>query len=159
MTAPTLTPEMLERFRQTGIRLDREGRLWHEGAEIEHAGLRRAILRWLDHREGDGRPILRLDARRYAYIDVEDAPLLVTALRWDGDRATVTVNDGTEEPLAYATVTVQASDNALYCRVREGRIEARITTRAAQVLSRRIDEDGDLFVLHAAGQRFAIAPR
>ena len=71
--------EALERFRQTGIRLDREGRFWHEGGEIVHAGLRRALLRWLDHLD-DGRTILRLDDDRYVYLQVEDAPLLVVGV-------------------------------------------------------------------------------
>lgn len=154
-----ITPEMIERFRQTGIRLDREGRLWHEGAQITHDGLRRALLRWIDHRESDGRPILRLDDKRYAYIDIEDAALLVTALWWENDRAYVAINDGTEAELDYASVAYQPTDNALYCRVRDGRLEARITTQATYVLARHIHEERGEFVLCAAGQRFPIRSR
>lgn len=163
-----LPEEMIESFRRTGISLDREGRLWHEGAEIAHPGLRRALLRWLDRRE-DGRAILRLDQRRYAYIDVEDADLLALSARWDGDRAWLRLTDDTEEELAYATLESGAG-NALYCRVRGGRLTARITTPAYYVLAERIrpedmledrdaDADESSFVLDARGLVFPIRQR
>lgn len=149
-----LTPEQLEKFRQTGIRLDREGRFWHEGEEITHHGFRRALLRWLDRLE-DGRPVLRLDEERYAYVDVEDAELLARSARWDGDRAILGLNDETEEELDYDTLRV-GGDNALYCRVRGGRLTARLTTPAYQVLSQRIVETPDGFALDAAASRHPI---
>src|SRR5262249_34555219 len=74
MDGAALTPEMIEKFRSIGLRLDRNGRFWHEGVEVTHPRLRQALLRWLDVRD-DGRDIVRLDAQRYAYIDVEDAHL------------------------------------------------------------------------------------
>ena len=166
--APKLSEEMIESFRRTGISLDREGRLWHEGAEIAHAGLRRAILRWLDRRD-DGRPILRLDEQRYAYIDVEDADLLALSARWDGDRAWLRLSDETEEELDYASLE-SSDDNALYCRVRGGRLTARITTPAYYVLAERIrpadaaegvdaGTDETSFVLDARGRVFPIRQR
>lgn len=150
-----LTPEQLEKFRQTGIRLDREGRFWHEGEEITHEGFRRALLRWLDRLE-DGRPVLRLDERRYAYVDVDDTELLARGARWEGDRLIVVLNDGTEEELAYDTLRVRG-DNSLVCAVRGGRLKARITTAAYQVLSQRVVETDDgCFALEAAGRRYVI---
>jgi hypothetical protein len=151
---------MIEKLRQTGIRLDREGRFWHEGAEITHPGLRRAFLRWLDRLE-DGRPILRLDEHRYAYVDVEDAHLLVVSARWQGDRALVILNDGSEEELDYDSVRI-SPDHALYCAVRRGALEARVTTPAYYVLAERIVPDAAderAFVLCAGGRRFAIGAR
>ncbi len=148
------TPEMIERLRQTGIRLDREGRFWHEGAEVTHRGFRLALLRWLD-RLDDGRPILRLDEKRYAYVDVEDADLLALSARWDGDRAILRLNDESEAELDYASLTVGAG-HALYCRARGGRLTARITTPAHQVLAARIEEAGPGFALRAAGGLHAI---
>jgi hypothetical protein len=155
-----MTEAMIESFRRTGITLDRKGRLWHEGAEIAHPGLRRALLRWLDRRD-DGRAILRLDERRHAYIDVEDADLLATSARWDGDRAWLRLTDETEEELAYDTLE-SGADNALYSRVRGGRLTARITTPAYYVLAERIraaDADESSFVLDAGGLVFPIRQR
>lgn len=152
-----LTPEQLEKFRQTGIRLDREGRFWHEGEEITHEGFRRALLRWLDRLE-DGRPILRLDERRYAYVDVDDTELLARGARWDGDRLILALNDGTEEELAYDTLRVRP-DHSLVCDVRGGRLAARVTTAAYQVLSQRVVETaGGGFALDAAGARHPLTP-
>jgi hypothetical protein len=157
---PGLTPEMIESLRQTGIRLDRQGRLWHEGAEIAHPGLKRALLRWID-RLDDGRPILRLDQQRYAYVDVDDAHLLVTSARWQDDRAFVTLNDGSEQELEYDSLQ-RGDDDALYCTVRNGRLDARVTTPAYYVLAERIAPspswDG-AFVLRAHDREFAIGRR
>lgn len=158
MSDASLPPELIEKFRQTGIRLDRQGRFWHEGEEISHKRFRVALLRWLDLRE-DGRPILRLDDKRYAYVDVEDAMLLVLSIRWDGDRAFIKTNDEVEEELCYATLE-QAADNTLYCRARASQLLARVTTRAYYQLAERIEEEArGGFVLLAAGQRFPIAER
>jgi hypothetical protein len=147
--------DALERFRRTGIRLDREGRFWHEGQPIAHAGLRRALLRWID-RLDDGRPVLRLDANRWAYVDVEDALLLVTSARWDGDRLLVRTNDGAEEELAYDTLRLGAA-GALYCDARNRRLPARITTPAYYVLTERVEETDAGFALRAAGRTWPLA--
>ncbi|HLU67405.1 MAG TPA: hypothetical protein VKZ63_14065 [Kofleriaceae bacterium] len=152
-----LTPEQIERLRQTGIRLDREGRFWHEGEEVTHAGFRKALLRWLD-RLPDGRPILRLDEKRYAYVDVDDAELLAVSARWDGEAAVLRLNDDSEEELAYETLAIGAGD-ALYCAVRGGRLTARITTPAYYTLAERIVEDPSGFSLRARGRLHPIRPR
>jgi hypothetical protein len=149
---------MIERLRQSGIRLDREGRFWHEGTQVTHERFQQTLLRWLDVLP-DGRPILRLDATRYAYVEVDDALLLVLSARWQGDRALLTLNDDTEEELAYDTLCVDSRDDSLYCLVRGRRLEARITTPAYYVLAERIAPAGKQFVLHAAGRAFEIAAR
>ncbi len=40
--------DWLEKLRQSGIRIDREGRFIHEGAPVTHEGLLGALFRWLD---------------------------------------------------------------------------------------------------------------
>ncbi len=157
MSKESLPAELIEKLRQTGIRLDRNGRFWHEGGEVTHQGFRKALLRWLDLRE-DGRPILRLDDKRYAYVDVDDALLLVNSVRWSGDRAFVRTNDDAEEELQYDSLE-QAEDNTLYCRVRPSKLLARITTPAYYQLAEHIEDQDDGFVLVAGGQRHVIATR
>src|SRR3569623_36510 len=56
-----LDPAVIERLRQSGIRIDREGEFQHEGAPVLHEGLRQALFRWLD-RLHDGR-VVRCAAR------------------------------------------------------------------------------------------------
>jgi hypothetical protein len=149
------TPEQIERMRAIGLRLDRAGTFWHEGTAVTHPRLRQALLRWLDVRAEDGRDIVRLDEKRYAYVDVEDAHLRALSARWDGDRCRVLWDDDQEEELGYATLR-QADDHALYASVR-GALRGRIAGPAYHAVAERIEPDGDAFVLAAAGQRWSIA--
>lgn len=148
-----ISPELLEKMRAIGLRLDRAGMFWHEGSPVTHARLRQALLRWLDVRE-DGRDIIRLDCKRYAYVDIEDAHLRATSARWDGDRICVLWDDGREDELDYGSLC-QAPDNALYARVR-GKLRGRIAGPAYHAVAERIGESGDGFELHAAGRAWPI---
>lgn len=150
-----LPPELLERFRAIGLRLDRDGQFWHQGERVAHPRLRQALLRWLDVRD-DGRDLVRLDEQRYAYVDVDDAHLRVTAARWRDDRLWLWLDDGAEEELAYPTLTVGA-DGGLGCRVRGGRLRARFGSAAQQVALERVEDDGGRPVLVAAGARWPVA--
>lgn len=148
-----LTPELLEKMRTIGLRLDRAGTLWHQGATVSHPRLRQALLRWLDVRD-DGRDIVRLDDKRYAYIEVEDAHLRARSARWDGDRCFVLWDDDAEAELDYASLR-QADDHALYTRVR-GRLVGRIAGPAYHQVAEHIVEDGEGFALAAAGRSWHI---
>jgi uncharacterized protein len=135
-------PAFLERLRRSGIRVDREGEFIHEGQPVLHHGLRSALFRWLD-RQDDGRYVLRLDAQRFAYLDVDDTPLVVRALRADAGGGAgeirLSLSDGSEEPLDPATLTID-EQGILRCWVRGGRLEARLATSAASALAERIIE-------------------
>jgi hypothetical protein len=155
-----MTPdaELLERLRRSGIRIDREGRFVHEGAEVQHEGLRRALFRWLDA-EPDGRVVLRLDAQRFAYVDVDDTPLVARAARLDGERILLALSDGSEEALDPATLTVDDA-GVLRARARGGRLEARLATSAAAALAGRFSEEAPgRPTLTLAGRRQEIARR
>src|SRR5689334_19975835 len=149
------TPEQLERMRAIGLSLDRAGTFWHEGTSVSHPRLRQALLRWLDVRD-DGRDIIRLDDKRYAYVDVEDAHLRALSLRWEGDRAMVLWDDELERELEYATLS-QAEDNAIYVKV--GKLDGRIAGPAYHALAERVVPDGDAFVLDGVGKRWPIIQR
>lgn len=127
----------LERIRRSGIRIDREGELWHEGEPMSHQGLRQALFRWLD-RGPDGRYVFRLDDARFAYVDVEDTPLVARAARWEGDGALLALSDGSDEPLVPETLTIDDA-GVLRCLVRGGRLEARLATSAAATLADRFE--------------------
>jgi len=149
-----LTPELLERMRAIGLKLDRAGTFWHEGTTVSHPRLRLALLRWLDVSD-DGRDIVRLDDKRYAYVDVEDAHLRALSARWNGDRCLVLWDDGQEEELDYASLR-QAPDHAFYARARQ-KLRGRIAGPAHHAIAERAVEDGDGFALAAAGRRWPIA--
>ena len=151
---PPLTPELIEQMRAIGLRLDRAGVFWHHGSPVTHPRLRQALLRWLDLRD-DGRDIVRLDARRYAYVDIEDAHLRARSARWDGDRCHILWDDDRDEELDYAALR-QAPDHALYTRAR-GRLCGRIAGPAYHAVAERIVEHAGGFALEAAGRRWPIA--
>ena len=149
--------EMLERLRRSGIRIDREGRFVHEGAEVTHEGLRRALFRWLDA-EPDGRVVLRLDARRFAYVDVDDTPLVARAARREGDGVLLALSDGSEEALDPTTLTVDDA-GVLRARVRGGRLDARLGTSAVAALADLLSEERrGAPALTLGGRSYPIAP-
>jgi hypothetical protein len=142
-----LSDAQIERLRKSGIRLDAEGRFWHEGQEVTHEGMRHAFFRWLD-RNPDGRYVLRLDERRFVYLDVDDSPFVVGSLRWTGDRAFVRLSDKSEEELDYRSLRLRGG--TAYSTVK-GRFEARFATSAWNALAERlVERDGRVF-FHAAG--------
>ena len=146
-----LTDEQLERFRRSGIRLDKDGHFHHEGEEFRHAGFIAALWRWLD-RNPDGRYVLRLDADRFVYLEVEDAPHVIRSLRIEGGRARLLLGDGSEEWLLPETLRV-AESGVAYCTVKEGRFDARLSPDAWAGLADRIEErEGKAWLLLDGGR-------
>lgn len=152
-----LGPEALDQLRHLGLRLDRSGRFWHRGERVTHPRLHQALLRWLD--VVDGKSVIRLDARRYAYVDVEDAHVRARSARWDGDRCWITWDDEREEELPYGELR-QAADHALYVPAGAPRaLLGRIASPAYQRIAEHICEDDHAplgFVLVARGERWPI---
>jgi uncharacterized protein len=153
-----MDPELIERLRQSGLKLDREGRWWHQGEPVQHAGLADALHRWLD-RLDDGRYVVRFDAERFAYVEVEDAPYQVLTIEIergpDGPRVHLRLSDGTEEELDYGSLRV-GGGNALYARVKAGRFAARFSRQAYYLLGELLEESEQGFGLRAVGQLFPI---
>jgi hypothetical protein len=148
----------LEKIRQSGIRIDREGRFIHEGGEVTHEGLKQALFRWLDRGE-DGRYVFRLDERRFANVDVDDTPLVARAARVDAEGAIwLALSDGAEERLDPDTLTADGA-GVLRAWVRGGRLEARLSSSAAAALADRLTESGGRPALLAAGGPRPIRPR
>jgi len=132
-------PTRMERVRLSGITVDRNGRFIHEGEEVVHQGLRQALFRWLDRLPPpDSRYVLRLDADRFAYLTVEDTPLVATSARLEGETVCLGLTDGSETALDPTTLTVDQA-GTLRCRVRAGRLEARLGPAAAAVLADQIE--------------------
>jgi len=148
-----LTEAQIEKMRAIGLRLDRSGTFWQEGAPVTHVRLRQALLRWLDVR-ADGRDVIRLDDKRYAYVDVEDAHLRALSTHWDGDHCLVLWDDDRELELDYASLS-QAPDHAFYARI--GPLRGRIAGPAYHAVAERILEQPPGFALDAAGRRWPIA--
>src|SRR3954470_2871470 len=153
----TLDPDVIERLRRSGIRIDRDGEFQHEGEPVRHEGLRQALFRGLD-RPPDGRYGLRLDAQRFAYVDVDDTPLVARSARFDGEQVWLGLSDGSEEVLDPVTLSVDGL-GAMRCRVRGGRLEAPLSSSAAVVVGELIEGDLSRPILRLGGQAFPVALR
>lgn len=147
----------LQSLRDSGIRIDRQGQFWHNGQTVAHQGLRQALFTWLDRLPPpDGRHILRLDETRYAFIDVDDTPLVVNTIKLQTDgnicQAWLSLTDGTEEVLRADTLSIDA-EGTLRVPVRAGHMLARLTTAAASALAPYLDEAQGVWSLALPGQK------
>lgn len=119
------------RSRESSIRLDAQGRFWHDGALVEHLGMARAFARWITRHPDDGRYILS-NGYDWTYFEVEGAPFFVLGVIETPGAASVAaglvldLSDGSSEPLRPETLSV-GRDNALYAAVKGGEFRARFT--------------------------------
>ena len=106
------------RSRESTLRLDAEGRFWHEGNLVEHAKLAQAMHGWVSRHPDDGRYILT-NGYDWTYFTVEDAPYFVRSVKVGPDAVLLELSDGTEEPWEPGSTRIGAND-ALYARVKAG---------------------------------------
>jgi hypothetical protein len=129
--------------RETRIRIDQEGRFFHEDDPITHEALARSLAGWVDVDPESGRYILK-NGVNWAFVTVEDTPLVVKRFYPEEDE--VLVNDGEVEKLDWSTLTV-SDDDVPYVRVRGGKLPARFSRQAAYSLleGTRVDADGTVW--------------
>jgi len=133
------------RSRESTIRLDGEGRFFHDTAPVEHAKLAEALHTWIARHPDDGRYILT-NGYDWTYFTVEDVPYFVRSIREaDGDIVLV-LSDGSEEPLDPATV--RANDRGeLYLSVKAGAkggpFDAKMTRFAQTQLAPFLEDAGE----------------
>ncbi len=130
--------------RESDIRIDRDGRFWHEGARVLHPGLEQALASWVTREPTTGRYILK-NTLDWCYVTVDDAPLAVRAVTFtSGDLpwVSLTLSDGTTELLSRDGVRVTL-DGVVYSDVREGKLPARWDRTPAFTLLQRAVEGPD----------------
>ena len=133
------------RSRESTIRLDAEGRFFHDDAPVEHPKLAAAMHGWIARHPDDGRFILT-NGYDWTYFTVEDAPYYVRALRIEGDAVALLLSDGTEERWDPSRTRV-APTGALYTDVKQdakgGPFVAKFTRHAqASLAPILVDDDG-----------------
>lgn len=117
------------RSRESSIVLARDGRFFHEGAPVEHAGMRKAFASWLRRHPDDGRPILS-NGYDWTYLTVEGAERFVLSIRGRAGRPELTLLDGSELPLDPSRLTCDA-EGKLWLQLPDG--ERACFTAAAQL--------------------------
>ena len=148
------------RSRESTIRLDAQGRFWHEGRPVEHEGLAAALHTWIRRHPDDGRAILS-NGYDWTYFTVDDAPYAVRGIRIEADRIVLRLSDGTEEAWDPATARIGA-DDALYTQVKQGApggpYEAKFTPHAQTSLAPAL-ADTDPVAVRIGGRLHVLAAK
>jgi hypothetical protein len=153
------------RSRESTIRLDAQGRFWHDDACIEHRGLSKAFHGWISRHPDDGRYILT-NGYDWTYFTVDDAPYFVESVHIEPQRIRLTLSDGSEEALDPDTTRV-GPDAALYALVKwqapGGPFEAKFTRHAQASLEPALVEldgaDGPALRIGSRIARLGAGPR
>lgn len=112
------------------LRIDREGAWLHEDEEITHAGILANL--WSNLRVDAGGHFLQLGPLRIP-VEVPGAPFVVVRVEREGVALLLTLGDQTREPLRPETLRLGAGE-VPYCRVKDGRFEARFSRAATYQL-------------------------
>lgn len=141
--------------RETTIRRDAQGRWYHDGQPLSHAGLERAFDRWVERAE-DGRYCLKNDIN-WAYITLEGPAHFVRSVQIEpAGQVMLALSNEQQEPLRAETLRM-GEDGALYCDVGDGTLTARFDRHAAAQLEPLIGEDETGLYVEVAGRR--VRPR
>jgi hypothetical protein len=89
-------------------------------------------------------------------VEVADAPFVVVRFEADGDGFALWLNDGSREGLDPASLRLREGD-VPYCRVKDGRFEARFSRAAAWQLLQHVEAqpEGGPPTLTVGGRRYA----
>lgn len=141
----------------SGLRIDAEGRFFHDDVEIEHPSVLRAFRQGLE-RTAEGQHLVRF-GWDWAHVQVEDAPLLVRSLTPTADSLDLELEDGRTFSLPPSALS-HSEAGFLYVRLREDGLEARLSRAAAAQLADALEEgDGGGFVLRLTSGLSPIARR
>lgn len=145
--------EKLEKYRRSlDLRLDGEGRWFHEGQPFEHPRLIEAFDAGIDIHPETGEPILRL-GDKWCYIRADDTPFVVRRLV-EGDGGLVAhLNNG--ERLPVPADAFEATDAHVYLRLAPRR-RARLGRTVQNGLADRLEETPDGLAYRAGGRRWLI---
>lgn len=131
------------------IRFGRDGRWYADDEPIANPRIADLFARHIT-RGDDGAWWLKIGDER-AKIVVDDTPFVVSRVDGDPQRGfRITLNDGSVEDLAGATLAFGAHD-VLYCDVKAGTYRARFLRPAQSELLAHVTSDGDRFVLPLPG--------
>ncbi|HEX4514120.1 MAG TPA: hypothetical protein VH054_11305 [Polyangiaceae bacterium] len=128
------------RSRESTIRLDGEGRFFHEGERVEHPGLEAAMHTWIARHPDDKRFILT-NGYDWTYFTVEDVPFFVRSVRVEPERVVLRLSDGSEE--AWDAEKTRLSGDRIYTAVKGGAFDARFDRHAQNALGPILEETPD----------------
>ncbi len=144
------------RSRESTIRLDRDGRFWHDGGLVENEALAQALHGWISKHPDDGRFILT-NGYDWTYFTVDDVPYFVTSIEVRRDGVGLRLSDGSQEDLSSDGLRV-GDDGALYLKVKGGAFPAKFTRHAQIALEPvMVAVEGDKIGLKLGDRTVAIS--
>jgi uncharacterized protein len=145
------------RSRESTLRIDGEGRFFHDDQPVEHPKLAAALHTWIARHPDDGRFILT-NGYDWTYFTVDDVPYFVRSIKKEGEDAVLVLSDATEEPLDPATLRM-GPRGELYLQVKPeakgGPFDAKMT-RFAQTQLEPFLEPGDDEAAQGGSERSVI---
>jgi hypothetical protein len=141
------------RSRESTIRLDAEGRFFHDGERVEHPGLEAAMHTWISRHPDDGRYILT-NGYDWTYFTVEDVPYFVRGVRIEPDAVVLRLSDGSEEQWNAHETRVSGDRIVTLVKraARGGPFEARFDRHAQIALGPVLDEEDGRPVARIGGE-------
>ncbi|MDP1826315.1 MAG: DUF1285 domain-containing protein [Archangium sp.] len=129
----------------SGLRIDRRGRWWHDDEPVEHPNIIEAFNRGLRVME-DGRYQLHFGGD-WCFVKVEQCAFTVVAVdEAEGERLSVRLSDRTAEWLDLSSLT-EDDEGVVVAKVKEGKALARFSREAQFQFAERLEEvDGRLSV-------------
>jgi hypothetical protein len=142
------------------IFVSKEGKWFHEGAEIIHRPIFLWMIQSLEKTE-DGLFIVHLNNQK-CFLEVEDTPLVVRQvdrIKEGPESIRLTLNDESREILDPDTLRI-SSESVLYCTVKNDQFPARFLRPAYYQIAENISEDDSGgFVLLLNNKAYPIKPK
>lgn len=138
--------------RESRIRIDARGDVWHEGERVENPRLAEALASWIQWEPTAQRWILK-NSMDWCYVTVDDAPMAVRSARVLEDGAVrVQRSDGETETLPASRLRVDP-EGVVFGYVRDGALLARFSRAASFAVLDAVEATDDALWLCAAGAR------
>ncbi|MBI2058554.1 MAG: DUF1285 domain-containing protein [Nitrospirae bacterium] len=134
-----------------------DGRWWVRGEPVKHPGVSRYLYKSLTRNE-KGNAVVKAGLFEVP-VTIADAAFIVNDIEIPGagsGTGTVVLNDGSREGLHPETIRF-SNDHVPYCKVREGRFEARFSRAAYYRLAGHIHFEADAYRLRLAGREFILS--
>ena len=144
------------------IFIDKEGRWYHEDAEMIHRDFIRLFYQNMELDSQD-RYVINWNGKR-CYVEVEDTAFVVRRVVYQGGtrdqdaRFVLSLSDDSKEELAPDTLYV-GQDNVLYCRVKNRAFPARFNRSAYYQLAEYIEEENGTYYLILKKTKYEVLTR
>lgn len=137
------------------IILDKDGNWFHNGQPFSNKKIIDLFNRSI-HITEDGTYALHYDVYTYPII-VEDTPYFISGVRFEGfgdfEKIYINISDGESEELDIDTLYYRKTNNALYCRIKDGVFPAKFRRSPSFHVLERIDEVNGDFILNLCGRK------